>query len=407
MCITDEILRAKLDGELSEAERLEGERHLAACAGCRERETAMAATMKSVSEHLAALAPRTDEAQPDARLAYMRFRAAHAAAEPSRSFAGRLLARRWPVAVGLVAVAVAVLVSFAPARSWAQKILSMLRVQKVTVVELNPSTLPMANGGRASNMLEQLISDKLVVTESPGKPQPATDSDQASRLSGFRVRLFSDRADQPKIAVEGERGFSMTVDRDRVQAILNEAGRPDLQLPASLDGATVAVHIPKMMFARYGNCPEPRRRGEDGDRSGAAPDAAGQSGSAASSGTEAPCVVLAEVPSPTVSVPPDLNIEQLAEAALQFGGMSADEARAFCQTVDWTSTLVIPIPRDGASTAKVDVDGTEGTLINVTHRGRRDFGAGYSLVWVKNGIIYSVTAPGSSADAVTLADSLD
>ena len=410
MCITDEILRAKLDGELSGAERLEAEAHLAACAGCRAREMAMAAEMKSVGQQLAALAPRADEAPPDAHRAYMRFRAAHIASGPARTLFSGLLARRWAVAAGGAAVAVAALLSFAPARSWAQKVLAMFRVQKVEVVELNPNALPVDTGGRAAKMVEQLIADKLAVTEAPGKAQTATDEDQASQLAGFHVRLFSDRADQPRIVVEGERGFSMTVDRDRVQAILDEAGRSDLQLPASINGAMIAVHIPKMIFARYGSCPEPRRRGGDGteggDNSNAAPPANSTSSAGSTGAAGTSCVVLAEVPSPTVSAPPDLNVEQLAEAALQFAGMSADEAHAFCQTIDWTSTLVIPIPGDGASAAKVGVDGTEGTLISVRRFGH-DQVVGHSLVWVKHGIIYSVTGPGVGADAVTLADSLD
>jgi hypothetical protein len=113
-----------------------------------------------------------------------------------------------------------------------------------------------------------------------------------------------------------------------------------------------------------------------------------------------------EAPSPTVSVPPDVNIAEVAEVGLQLAGMSPDAARAFSQSVDWTSTLVIPIPRDVSSYQTVEVDGVQGKLIEAAQTPRRPL-PGYSLLWVKNGIIYSLMGFGNSADAVPLADSLE
>ena len=75
------------------------------------------------------------------------------------------------------------------------------------------------------------------------------------------------------------------------------------------------------------------------------------------------CTYLVQAPSPTVSVPPDLNMAEIAEAALELAGMSSGDAHAFCQTVDWSSTMVVPIPRNTSSYQTVTVDGVEGTLI--------------------------------------------
>jgi hypothetical protein len=115
------------------------------------------------------------------------------------------------------------------------------------------------------------------------------------------------------------------------------------------------------------------------------------------------CTYLIQAPSPTVSVPPDLNMSDIAEAALELTGMSSGEARSFCQTVDWSSTLVVPIPRNSSSFETVTVDGVEGTLITETlSQGNR-----YSLLWIKNGVIYSLAGHGNSSDALTLAASLN
>jgi hypothetical protein len=113
--------------------------------------------------------------------------------------------------------------------------------------------------------------------------------------------------------------------------------------------------------------------------------------------------LLAQMPSPTVNTPPDLNIAQLAEIGLQFTGMSASEAHQFSQSVDWTSTLVIPFPRNAGTYEQVSVDGVTGTLIT---GGRGDGGNHYSLIWIKNGIVYGLTGNGSSQQALALAQSI-
>jgi hypothetical protein len=116
------------------------------------------------------------------------------------------------------------------------------------------------------------------------------------------------------------------------------------------------------------------------------------------------CIALGQVPSPTVTVPPNVNIADLAQAGLQLAGMSAGEARSFTQTVDWSSTLVIPVPRNITSYQKLPVDGVEGTLIETDGRSGRS--PRYALLWVKKGIIYSIHGRGSVDQALLLASSL-
>src|SRR5712692_4669880 len=395
-CITEGILRARLDGDLSEAESVEIESHLASCADCRRRSEIVARQAEHVKGAFSALAPLPDEASADERIALARFRAQTTAREvATRSLLSRIVSLRLRPAWGALALAslVVAFLSFAPARSWAQRILAMLRVQKIAVVPVDLEALNGMNAdGRLGRTITQLISDNVVVTMKPGEPRLVTSAEQAGELAGFRVRLLSSRADPPQLKVQGEAAFHMTVNRDRLQQILAEAGRPDLQLPASLDGATIAVHIGKGVLAQYGDCSKPPSSG-----------GANASPQSAANG----CVNLAQVPSPTVSVPPDLNMAQLAEMALELGGMSAGDAQAFCQTVDWTSTLVLGVPR-GTSYQTVDLDGVQGTLIDLPRR--RDGRVGpprYALLWVRNGVIYALSGEGNSADAVLLAESLN
>ena len=398
-CIERGTLRAKIDGELRGPELEEVDRHLATCADCRQALDAMAAAAGRVQRTLAPLAPLPGEIDEDARLALARFRArelpAEPAPEPPAGWFGRMFGQRWAMASGaaLAVCALAFSFSFAPVRGWAEHVLSMLRVEKVEVVPISAALPDVQTQQRASKMLGQLISDNVVVTMPAGKPQDVSSAEEASRLAGFQVRVPTARSDAPHLTVESEQAFHLTLNRDRLQSIFDELGRSDIQLPSSVDGAEVAVHIPKGVIVRYGQTPDLPKDASDEQLNEALKAAASSN-----------FVVLSQIPSPTVSVPPSLNVAQVAEAGLELAGLSPAEAHDFVQSVDWTSTLVIPVPRQDGSFQKEPVDGVEGTLISMPPTGKRP--AGYSLIWIKNGIIYSLSGSGDAGESLTLADSL-
>jgi len=398
-CIEKGVLRARIDGELHGLELEEVERHLAACADCRRASDAIGAAAGGVQRTLAPLAPLPGEIDEDARLALARFRAqelpAESAAEPAAGWFGRVFGQRWAMATGaaLAVCVLAVSFSFAPVRGWAEHVLEMLRVEKVEVVPISAALPDVQTQQRASKMLGQLISDNVVVTMPAGTPQDVSSAEEASRLAGFQVRVPTARSDTPHLTVEGEQAFHLTLNRDRLQSIFDELGRSDIQLPNSVDGAEVAVHIPKGVIVRYGQMPDVPKDASDEQLNQALKAAASSN-----------FVVLSQIPSPTVSVPPSLNVAQVAEAGLELAGLSPAEAHDFVQSVDWTSTLVIPVPRQDGSFQKEPVDGVEGTLISMPPTGKRP--AGYSLIWIKNGIIYSLSGSGDAGESLTLADSL-
>jgi hypothetical protein len=120
----------------------------------------------------------------------------------------------------------------------------------------------------------------------------------------------------------------------------------------------------------------------------------------------ADCVIPAQIPSPEVSAPASLDIAKLAQIGLEFTGMTPEEAAGFTSTVDWTSTLVVPIPQNAASYQQVPVDGVTGALIERTAEDGDD-APPFALFWVKDGIIYTIGGFGSSAQqAIEIANSL-
>jgi len=296
------------------------------------------------------------------------------------------------VRIGTAALLILALVLALPGtRAMAGELLNLFRIQQVTVVPVDFTGLEQLTGdGALGDQFTQLISDSINMQKEPGEPVQAASADEASQLAGFTVRIPSDMTPS-QINVTGDAAFSMKVDRTKAQALLDEAGRSDLVLPASVDGAEISVDIPASVSVAFGTCPTP---------------GSGKPGNTEQSTTERrypDCVILVQIPSPSVNAPADLDIDALARIGLEFTGMSPEEAAKLTSTVNWTSTLLVPIPRNAAINEQVSVDGVTGTLIQRPSEDAPQF----ALIWVKDGIIYAISGLGSnSQQAIQMANSL-
>ncbi len=347
-CAGEGVLKAYADGALSADQSEQVTRHLQSCGDCRLQVEASADSAATVNGLLHVLTPVSSEEAVPVMAAYEAFRQKRRGPHMHWPFA---MPRHMWAGMAAAACALTFAAMFAPARGWAQHVLEMLRVQNVAVVPVDMSDLP--NDGGRGKLVAQFLSDNVVVTLKPSEPVVAANVADASALAGFAVRPLPG-ADASKISVSGPAAFHMTLNGDRVQALLDAEGRGDISVPSGLDGSTVAVYVPKSARLSYGD------------------------------------VQFSQIPTPTVSVPKTLDMPALAGAALQVAGMGAAEARAFCQGVDWTSTLVIPIPQGHSTYRTVPVDGVNGTLIEVQHGKANPDAAG--LVWVKDGLVYSLYA---------------
>jgi hypothetical protein len=295
----------------------------------------------------------------------------------------------------LIAVVIIVVgVSVPAARNAALKSLQSLRMQKVQAVnaDFSPYVDPNSNP-TLHQMVTQMISDKVQV-ETNEEDHAVNDTASAKQMAGFDVQLLSARKDAPQIVVGGSHKIDVIVDRARLQAIATEAGHSEIVLPQSLDGATVAVQVPRSVQLQYGTCPGPTSAGQVV--------ADNITGPSPTTTQFSDCVRLREGPDPIVNVPSGLDVGGLAEIGLETAGMTPSQASDFLHTIDWKATLTLAVPRALRSYQVVKVDDTNGTLLSMA--GRR--GPGYALIWSKNGIVYSLTGFGDSSQAVTLADSL-
>ena len=298
---------------------------------------------------------------------------------------------------GVTTLLVLMLVIAVPGtRALASELLNLFRVQRVQVLPVDFTGMEQFNGV-VGNDISQLISDSVTMTKQPGDPVTVSDADEASSLAGFNVRIPKDSTPS-QINVMNGASFSLTVDRDKAQALLEEAGRGDLVLPEAIDGAVISVEIPASVSIAFGTCPEPSNESEAEREMQREMETSGSPGRVYKD-----CVILAEIPSPVVSAPASVDVAQLAQIALEFSGMSSEEAATFTDTVDWTSTLVVPIPKNAASYEQVTIDGVTGTLIQRPS----DDAPQFSLLWVKDGILYAIGGLGSDSQrAIDIANSL-
>ena len=383
--LTEGELRAALDGELNVLKA----QHLDVCMHCQARKQQLEQEGQKTAQLLGFLAS-TQESVPSAQRAWNRLTQQIVTKKETSMF------KKWfsfpVIRFGTAVILILALVlAFPGTRALAGELLNLFRVQQVAVVPVDFTGLEQLTGdGALGNQFTELISSSMNITQEPGEPTAAADAAQASQLAGFNVRL-PQSATPTQIYVMDGAAFSMTVDRAKAQALLDEAGRGDLVLPESVDGADISVTIPASVSAAYGTCPKPDTDSSEGGE-----------------GIERrfpDCVILAQIPSPSVNAPADLDINQLAQIGLEFTGMSAEEAVAFTRTVDWTSTLVVPIPSNAADYNQVTVDGVTGTLIQRSSREGEP--TTFALLWVKDGIVYAISGRGANSErALEMANSL-
>jgi Putative zinc-finger len=383
-------IKAYLDHELAAGEKERVEAHLATCPGCRQRADQLVSSGSDVSQQISALTPPPMRASS---LATVRARLQNRIAEKEKiTMRQKIFAPKYrPAWIALALVLVlGVALLFPPVQAIANSFLGLFRVQQFTVVQVNPGELPEQLGN--SSQLETMFTNNVHIEEQ-GEAQDVASAEEASQLAGMPVRLPVGMNDEPALKVMPGAEITFDIDLQLTQAILSEIGRSDIQLPANLNGAQVQVTVDSAVAAMYGDCnfdPEQARQaGYDPDN------------------PELPrlpkCTTFAQMPSPAISAPPGLDLQKIGEAFLQVMGMSAEEAAQFAQTVDWTTTLVIPIPRFGTTYKEVPVDGVNGTLIIQNQEDRSDQ---YLLIWVKDGILYSLTGPGDGSSALRVANSL-
>ncbi|MEZ5366303.1 MAG: hypothetical protein R2748_29195 [Bryobacterales bacterium] len=370
MLIPDGDLRAYLDGEVCETRRSEIESLLAHDSALSRRLEALRESSQWTSGALSSLDDAPSTADTEAALAAL-------------SLDGKPARRNLPAWGALAASLLlgALLLTWQPARAAAQRLLGFLRFETVAVLEFDHRQLPKDLSQPQAQMLAQALSETVEEVKKPGPSQQASSREEASAMAHLTARLPAGVIEQPNLTVNDSASFEMTVDLARFEQMLEIIGRSDVQVPAELDQAHVRFDLFESLRARYGNCWE----------EGAKP--------------SPECFQLVQTRTPSVVSTPEIDLGQIAKLGLEVSGMSSDEAELMTSAIDWTSTLVIPMPKDQARHEEIEVDGGRGVLVTF-HRDDVEM-QGYGIFWVRNGITYMLTGTGDTGFGLQMANSLE
>jgi len=108
--------------------------------------------------------------------------------------------------------------------------------------------------------------------------------------------------------------------------------------------------------------------------------------------------------SPDVSFPAGLDLSKLAYAGLRILGTPQDEAYRMSVTIDWRTTMIVPVPTQAAAYRPINVAGNEGLLIEGFAAGEQ---RGHSLLmWSAGGQTFAVTGPINGVELLEVAQTL-
>lgn len=360
------LLRAYLDDALANKETPSLEAHIAQCANCQRELAAMRSRRELLVERLASLDPSMDELSDGAQ-ALHRLRVTVRESRPSLAGVTRrryedmksiLWNKRWrPAAIGIACLLLLVaLFSLGPVREAAAEFLGIFRVRKFAAIPVDPAAMDRIEG--LTDLLDAGFLGEPTILRQLSPAQEVTDVQEASRLAGFQVRepkYMPDGMSLQRWSVEFGPAMRLDVESSMIAAVLSAAGIEGVELPQG-----------QMSFeADFGPLVTQEYRGPQGE------------------------VIIVQMPSPAVEYPTDLNPTLMGEALLRVLGMPEADARRLATTIDWTSTLVIPLPTDIAEYSEVEVGRAQALLVQARPVDKRYPPAGM-LLWQYDGIVYVV-----------------
>jgi hypothetical protein len=285
--------------------------------------------------------------------------------------------KRWFAAAASIAV-VSLAFTLPTVQAAAEAFLDLFRVRNFTGVQFDPQQLEqrLSSLGQGGFDPEQLFGAVEPLTAEPQPTSYATAAD-AGAAAGIRVRVpaWMPLGYSPTgIMGTSEMAARITLNTAGLQAVLDALGLADVDLPAGLDGQTATVRVPPIVTQSYTS--------SDGERS----------------------VHVIQSNSPDVSFPAGIDLSKLAYAGLRVLGMSRDEAYHMSITIDWRSTLIVPVPAKAVAYRPINVSGNEGLLIEGLAQDEKYPGG--VLMWSAGDQTYAVAGAASGEELLEIAQNL-
>jgi hypothetical protein len=231
----------------------------------------------------------------------------------------------------LLAVGLAMLPSV---RAGAETFLDLFRVVNFVAVPVPAQRLTTLQRGLD---LPRMLGEQVHVIQAPGAPQSVATPEQAGALAGIAVQLptwLPDGLTLRGIDVLGEQRWTVAASTQKLQQVLDTLGINDLTAPPGLDGQTATIHVYPSVRVSYS--------------------------------AQAGHVQFIQARQPEATLPQGADLPLLAEIGLRVLGFEPNEARRFANTIDWRTTLLVPVPASVANFHEVDIGASKGLLIETT-----------------------------------------
>jgi hypothetical protein len=360
-CIDRGTLRGYLDDELPADRERAVAHHLQECALCRHALTNMRQTAVLVRSSLDRVAPPR---LPDVVNA-------SAMPQPSwysirRSWMSR---SRWrPVLAGVLVLALLVSAfSVAPSRALARQLLAVFRVNRFAVIQVSPDQATMDELGTILQESLFVREPEILVDEPEARVESVA---EASEVGGFAARMPAYLPHSPRTTefwAKGRSELRLTVPRQGLEAVLALAGMDGSALPAEMDEATIDIVVPGMVRITKDH------------------------------------VQIQQVFAPQISYPDGVDERLFGEAGLRLMGLDAREARRISERIDWTSTLVLPVPTEVAEIREIEVAGAPAVLVRPRNYQGGDMN---TLLFQKDDVLYAITTRRGDETLVQIAESM-
>ncbi len=375
-------LLAYRDHELAADRRSAVQMHLKDCESCQHTLQALTQQAAQVSGLLGSLNPTALDAS-NTRRALTALRQHTTASRSDLTMWDRIRSsklrsnKRFQRALGGIGglVIVVGLFSLAPIRALAADFLGLFRVETFVTVQITGERIEQLSG-----LMEQGMGFGEITMVGEGAVAEAASLEEAAAQAGFTPVVPSGYGDPLSILVSDPQSATFTPDVAAMRDVYTALGLDPALIPDNIDGEVFTFTLPVGVTALYA--------GQDGTQ-----------------------FALTQVPSPTVDGPEDVDLQQLGEALLQLLGMSAEEAERLSESIDWTTTLVVPIPQNLASVREVEIGGVTGLAFEASDSGDPDGGnhvKGGGIVWQKNGYVFALSSDSiATPTLIAIAESLN
>lgn len=176
---------------------------------------------------------------------------------------------------------------------------------------------------------------------------------------------------------EAEATFTFSADKAKAAAASHGKTLP--AMPKGIDGATLTITVGPAVGEVFGNLQQPK--------------------SDSANSINLPQLIVARSAVPTARST-QVTVSQLEAYILDQPGISPELKNAIKAVGDPSTTLLIPIPVQYATSKDVTVQGVPGVALG------DNTGVGSGVVWVKGGSVYVVAGSIKQQDAITIANNL-